>query len=178
MVGWSATMNALVSKRCLEELNSPHGFAGRNSAVQGDALKLLPRGHVPLRAMQWTAPVCNARARFSVKLFPVEGIGAAIGLGGDNDRTESAGGKKGGGGSTTFDPYSRSTPPIDRHSAKTVGYLWCVSIYSANGTYSVLEREGECLSQNQMDLRGLSATASEDGRYFLHRFWSYIRLFA
>ena len=47
--GWSAAMNSLASKRCLEELNSPHGFSGLNHAAVGDVLRLLPQGHIPLR---------------------------------------------------------------------------------------------------------------------------------
>ena len=149
VIGWSAAMNSLVSKRCLENLNSSHGFAGRHPSTQADALKLLPRGHVPIRALQWTEPFSAARLRFTLKLSPVDGIGVAMGVDSEVDADGS------GVRNKTFDPYTRSTPPMDHHCAKSIGYVWRVSIYGANGSFTMLDREGECLSQNQMDLRGM-----------------------
>ena len=71
----------------------------------------------------------------------MEGVGAAAGVG--SASTDDS--------SVSFDPYSRSTVPIDQKAAKTVGYVWRVSVYGADGDYKCLEREGGSLSQNKLD---------------------------
>jgi len=91
--------NRKVGQHCVSALNSRRGFAGLNDYAPGEALRRLPKGDIPLRALRWTLPLAAARLTFQAKLMSVEGLGTTAAS------PESAG---------PVDPFNRGTIPIDR----------------------------------------------------------------